>query len=139
MECIYCRSETTKVLNTRHQRRSNYIWRRRHCLACEAVFTTIERPELATAMTVEQRPGGELQPFSRDRLFMSIYTSCSHRPNAIEDATAITQTVIDKTLSAGASGVIPKDRIIILTHHVLRHFDRAAATHYKAHHPAPSR
>src|SRR5437868_3487113 len=96
MVCIYCGGQT-KVINSRHQRRSNQNWRRRECFICKAVFSTDELVNLERSVSVRQ-PNGALQPFRRDNLFISIYLSCGHRKNAAIDATGLCATVITKLL-----------------------------------------
>jgi len=76
-----------------------------------------------------------LQKFSRDRLFLSIYESCKHRPQAIEDAAALTQTIISQ-LGDRTAGVFRKDEVAAICLRVLRRFDGVAATIYEAYHPA---
>lgn len=133
MVCVYC-SSPTQVTNSRLQRRSNHIWRRRKCLACGSIFTTSEHPELTTAFMVAGA-AGKLKPFSRDQLFITIYQSCKHRPTAVGDATALTDTVLGHLLAGRHDGTIKRDTIVRITHQALKRFDLAAATFYAAYHP----
>lgn len=138
MVCIYCFT-TTKVVNSRRQRRTNNIWRRRKCLGCGAVFTTNEKVELETSLMIK-KPNGRataLTPFSRDQLMINIYESCRHRASAANDAAALTQTVVNDILPTAADGVIDKTQLIKGTAKVLKHFDPVAATIYAAYHPLP--
>src|SRR5262245_26827606 len=95
MVCVYCGSPT-RVINSRHQRRTNDIWRRRKCLNCLNIFTSNEQAELATAIIMES--GDNLLPFNRDTLFVSILESCKHRPTAISDANSLTSVIITRLL-----------------------------------------
>jgi len=92
MTCIYCAGKT-QVINSRHQKRPNQVWRRRKCATCGNVWSTIEAVNYALALAVRQ-PAGNIEAFLREKLFISIYESCKHRPNALEDAEALTGTVI---------------------------------------------
>ncbi len=133
MVCPHC-SNPTDVVNSRKQRRTNAIWRRRRCTSCQTVFTTLEGIDLQSVLRVAQTPTA-LQPFSRDRLFISIYESCKHRPTALMDASNLTQQVI--TLLTGVQtqpGLIDRVTIIQTVHRVLKRFDKAAATYYAAYH-----
>jgi transcriptional repressor NrdR len=132
MVCIYCSSDT-KVVNSRHQKKSNQVWRRRKCLSCRAVFTTIESPDTTQALRI--RRNGRLQPFSRDNLLLSVYDSLKHRKTAVSDATAITSTVIGQLYPLIKEAALERDEITELTISVLQRFDRVAATHYRAFHP----
>ena len=134
MVCIYCGSPT-QVVNSRLQRRANNIWRRRKCLACGAIFTTEEHPNLHTGLVV--RSGHNLAPFSRDHLFASILESCRHRPTSISDAAALTQTIIGELLGGQNNATVELADIVHIAHAVLARFDTAAATMYAAYHPKP--
>ncbi len=131
MVCVYCGSKT-KVNNSRHQSRANYIWRRRECPECGNIFTTEERTELSGVLMV--RRAGKLQPFNRDNLFLSIYESCRHRPNALSEAGPLTQTIINNLAAAHREGELERAKIIDATLRVLNRFDKVAATMYAAYH-----
>jgi transcriptional regulator NrdR family protein len=77
----------------------------------------------------------QLVPFSRDQLFASVHDSCRHRPTAISDATALTQTIIAELTRAQRAGIVAAHDIFTATHGVLQRFDKAAATVYAAYHP----
>ena len=131
MVCIYCGNKTS-VRNSRPSKRTPGVWRRRQCEACQTVFTTREYADLTEGYAV-QRKDGSLQPFSRDHLFISVYQSCKHRQTALEDADALTHTILIKLLSEPKSdGLITTSAIIGATQEVLAHFDSVAATCYGA-------
>lgn len=132
MVCIYC-SGPTRVVNSRLQRRSNNIWRRRVCEVCKATFTTQEKPTLSTSFMVEDQTSRKLKPFTRDKLFLSIFTSCRHRSDALQDAIALTETVL-AALDFPQHKSINTRQIAQTTHSILERFDTVAATLYKAYH-----
>lgn len=132
MVCIYCTADT-HVVNSRHQRRANTVWRRRKCSTCSAVFTTTELPDLSQSILV-RRTMRKVENFSRDTLFISIYDSLRHRPTAAADAGALTTTIITRLL-ARQSATIGREHIVAAATDVLEHFDAAACTHYRAFHP----
>jgi transcriptional regulator NrdR family protein len=133
MVCIYCGSNTS-VSNSRFLKQSNQVWRRRLCGKCQAIFTTKESVELSGAVMVS-KPRGDLIKFSRDHLFISIHESCKHRKGAIDDATALTQTIISKLSTGMEKGVISISDIKIVTLSVLQNFDTTAAAVYTGLHP----
>ncbi len=133
MLCIYCQGET-QVINSRHQRRTNQVWRRRKCLACKSVFTSTEAADLSLSLSFRTSQN-TLQPFSRDILFISLYDSLRHRKSATSDASALNQTILSKLLPKAKGAVINREAVVQLTHDVLKHFDKAAAVHYRAFHP----
>jgi transcriptional repressor NrdR len=133
MVCIYCGSDTA-VTNTRPQKRLNNIWRRRHCKACGAIFTSIEAADLAYSVSYK-KPTGDLEPFSRDKLLLSIHESCKHRSDAAEAASALTDTIIQQVLPTINDGLVARGDIVVIAKKTLAHFDKTAATHYTAFHP----
>jgi hypothetical protein len=82
-------------------------------------------------------PSGDLAAFRRDQLFVDIYTSCKHRPTALDDATALTQTILGKLLTDQTAPVIERAAIVETAAGALKRFDPAAATIYLAYHPLP--
>lgn len=74
-----------------------------------------------------------LQAFSRDVLFSSIKDSLAHRKTATADATALTDTVLDRVL-AKKQATIETTTLIEVSQEVLYHFDRTAAAVYQARH-----
>jgi transcriptional regulator NrdR family protein len=77
---------------------------------------------------------GAISPFSRDKLFLSLYRSCQHRSDALSDASALTNTIIKKLLNQITSGTIPAKTIMQIAQVALNRFDKAASVHYQAFH-----
>lgn len=134
MVCMYCSSKT-EVTNSRLQKRTNTVWRRRQCLSCKSIVSTIEQVDYEKSWVV-QYSDTSLQPFLRDKLFVSIYKSCQHRPTALPDALGLTTTVIAACRPLAKSGSLPVRVIASQTLRTLQRFDQAAAIHYQAFHPA---
>lgn len=132
MVCIYCHGELS-VANSRPQRRRNQVWRRRKCSQCGAIFTSIESIDLAGSLLVSSQHG--LRPFSRDKLFVSIYDSCRHRSEAIDDANDLTDTIIAKLVGHTQSAQLNADDIAKVAIDILQRFDKAASVQYAAFHP----
>jgi transcriptional regulator NrdR family protein len=121
------------VLNSRLQKRSNRVWRRRKCLKCQTTFTT-EESALYEALWLVEGPLGSLKAFSRDKLLLSLYNSCQHRSKALEDSSDIADTII-KRLSGGVKdGRINASAIRQVVLVALSRFDKSASTHYLAFH-----
>jgi transcriptional repressor NrdR len=132
MVCVYCHSNT-QVINSRPQHRLQQVWRRRSCTSCGAVFTTHEAIDLSTSIVVRSHTGRPI-PFNRDKLFISIYRAVGHRKQSLEDASALTATIIAKLLHNAASARLLPDDIKKTSLTVLSHFDKAAAVQYQAYH-----
>jgi transcriptional regulator NrdR family protein len=79
--------------------------------------------------------GNALQAFSRDKLFLSIYESCKHRRNAIDDASAITLTVVGRLSGFSATGEILRSELISIVLGVLNNFDPTASSVYAGLYP----
>ena len=134
MVCIYCGAETS-VVNSRPQKRLNKVWRRRNCSSCRAIFTSIESPALTESLMIADNSSKHtLRPFLRDKLLMSIYSSCRHRQESISDATALTDTVLSHLPAISQEAVVNRLELIKTVESVLKRFDTAAAVHYSAFH-----
>lgn len=131
MKCPYC-GNTSQVTNSRARAKETQTWRRRACLACKQVWTTLEVIDLSSSHRVSDMEG-HLQPFSRDKLFISIKDSLQHRKSALQDATALTDTVLYQLLRRNQAD-IPVSSILKLTHTALKRFDPTAGAVYAARH-----
>ena len=107
-------------------------WRRHQCTQCNAIFTTIEAVDLTTSLTVRRK--GHLEPFSRDKLFLSIHNALGHRENATQDSGDVTATIITKLRTQAKGSLLETTNIIQITHEILTRFDKAAAVQYGAYH-----
>ncbi len=132
MVCVQC-GKKTEIINSRPQVRNNQVWRRRRCYDCKSVFSTSESANYDAIWTI-MRPSRPLLPFSRDKLLLSIYKSCEHRPKALKDASDLTETVIAKLRLAAKDGQITNQQIIQAVQVALNRFDKAASVHYQAFH-----
>lgn len=121
-------------MNSRHQKRINHIWRRRQCQKCQAIFTTFEAPETQQALVFEGHDG-QLEPFSRERHFISVYSSLRHRPEAEKESTALVDTIMGKLLAGKHGSVVTRSRLVEQTYRTLQRFDRFAGFNYLAYHP----
>jgi transcriptional repressor NrdR len=133
MKCVYCK-KATNVTNSRHQKRMNSVWRRRHCQGCGAIFTSIESPDLSYSVQYKDPRKDSPEPFSRDKLLISIFESCKHRKSATSDATALTDTIIGKISPYFEKIIVDRSVVIQTTLEVLERFDRVSATYYRAYH-----
>ena len=131
MICIYCGSKT-RVANSRAQKRSNQIWRRRACKRCGAVFTTHEAVDLSSTFLVVT--GGSLRPFVTDMLFTEMLMAMSHRKNAYLDAREATNTVILHLLKLPGKPLYSPPQISLISSDVLKKLDRRAHLRYTAEH-----
>jgi transcriptional regulator NrdR family protein len=132
MKCIYCEGNTS-VTNSRHQKRSNAVWRRRQCTNCGSVFTTHELADFSGSWRFIDKDGA-MEPFIREKLLLGLYDSLKHRPTALEDATELTNTAISVLSPILTDGFIAREQIIETCGTILNNFDTTAAVHYRAFH-----
>jgi len=76
--CPYCDANNDKVIDSRASDGGRVIRRRRECLGCTRRFTTYERVEQTTRLTVVKR-GGARAPFSRDNIMRGVQAACGKR------------------------------------------------------------
>jgi transcriptional repressor NrdR len=133
MVCIYCGSET-KVTNSRLQRRNNQVWRRRECLACQAVFTTHEAVELESALSVSRN--GQTGPFLPDLLLKELMMALNHRKDVYTASREVMGTIMRKLLALPQKPLFSPQDISKTTAEVLNRFDKRAYLRYLADHPS---
>jgi transcriptional repressor NrdR len=77
LNCPYCQSNQSHVIDTTHDARGG-IRRRRECEACEQRFSTYERPILATPLIIKR--DGTREEFDREKLLRGMRIACAKRP-----------------------------------------------------------
>lgn len=133
MVCVYC-GEKTQVTNSRRQRRSNQVWRRRQCKGCKAVFTTLEAVDLPTTLIVDSR--GRSEPFLPDKLYTEVLLALQDRKDCYEAAREVTNTVIKELLKLPDKPLFRPSQISRAAAGVLKRLDRRAYLRYAAEHPS---
>ncbi|MCA9545118.1 MAG: transcriptional repressor NrdR [Myxococcales bacterium] len=82
MRCPFCRSDATRVVDSRTIREHTTIRRRRHCDGCNRRFTTYERAEV-NLPTVVKRDGSR-QAFDLEKLRKGLETACHKRAVSVD-------------------------------------------------------
>jgi transcriptional repressor NrdR len=136
MVCIFC-GGNSEVANSRPSKRSASVWRRRTCVKCRKVFSTREKPDLSLSIKVQAKTK-QKEPFSEDKLFLSVRECLTHRKDALEASRALTDTIVRQLLPSMSSGVIADRDIAKVVYGVLVRFDKPAAVFYKSHHDITS-
>ena len=132
MVCLYCHSKT-RVTNSRHQKRSNQVWRRRQCQTCGAVFTSHEAIDLSSALLVGS---GRSTPFISDMLFTEVLLALQDRKDCYLAAREVTSTVIRELLKLPDKPRIEPKQISQAAAKVLKRLDKRAYLRYMAEHPS---
>lgn len=78
MQCPYCKSTDSRVVDSRLAAGGTVTWRRRECDACKRRFTTYERVEYSLPTVVKKN--GQREAFARDKLLRSLRIACNKRP-----------------------------------------------------------
>jgi len=94
MRCSKCGGQEDKVIDSRTSREGATIRRRRECLGCGHRFTTYEEIE-NEAITVVKRDDRR-EPFSADKLLLSLKIACRKRPVSPEKLEAIADHIVQQ-------------------------------------------
>lgn len=133
MVCVYCGGELA-VTNSRGQKRSNQVWRRRRCEGCGALFTSHEAIDLSSALMVDYN--GSTRPFMMDMLFTEVLLALQDRKDAYVAAREVTSTVVAHLLKLPGLPMIDAKQISQETAKVLKRLDKRAHLRYLAEHPS---
>ena len=120
MQCPYCRSTDTRVLDSRVAEDGGAIRRRRTCPSCEKRFTTVEQMQL----TVLKRSGAS-EPFTREKAVRGVRKACKGRPVSEDDLACLGQKVEDTLRSEGWAEV-PAHEVGLAILGPLRELDEVA-------------
>ncbi len=104
MQCPYCGSKDTRVLETRVSKTGHAIKRRRECLNCKSRLTTHEVLELEYPMIFKK--DGRRERFSKDKLLSGIMAACQKRPIAQSQIEAVVDSISNKLLQRGEKEIL---------------------------------
>ncbi len=99
MHCPFCRSEETKVIDSRLASEGYQVRRRRECLDCNERFTSFETAERNLPRVVKH--DGRREPFNEEKLRKGIILACEKRPVATERIDASIHLISRKALGVG--------------------------------------
>jgi transcriptional repressor NrdR len=77
MQCLVCKKDNDRVVDSRACAGGGAIRRRRECLSCGRRFTTYERPEVTLRMVIKK--DGRRESFNREKVLKSIRIACQKR------------------------------------------------------------
>lgn len=123
MKCRQCKSEETKVLESRESKDGLTVRRRRECQHCGYRFTTFERSEELPVYVVKR--DGSREPFDRQKLMRSMSVACQKRAVSAKELEGIADYV-ELTASQREDREITSQAIGELVLDVLRHLDPVA-------------
>ncbi len=135
MICIKCTSQNTNVVNSRLQKKTSLVWRRRQCAHCKSVFTTHETPRPNEYYLVHSSKETTPRPYNLGRLVISIGECFSHDPErGKETAIWLAQSVERQIATFSEDELVTSSIIAHLTHTTLKRYDAVAAVQYAARH-----
>ena len=82
MRCPYCSFPEDKVVDSRSNRDSLVIRRRRECLKCKHRFTTYERREKIPLLVIKK--DSRRESFDRQKILNGVVKACEKRPVSME-------------------------------------------------------
>lgn len=127
MQCPACKSELSRVVDTRAARGGRAVRRRRECLACTARYTTYEYVEERGLQVLKR--SGRAEEFRRDKLRAGVAKACAKRPVSPEEIEALVDRVED-SLSGSAGVQIESAGIGEMVMLLLKPLDRVAYVRY---------
>ena len=133
MLCPFCQHTKTEVFNSRSTSMKTQVWRRRRCTSCKNVFTTYEAYDLGF-LDVKQSDGA-VKPYSRARLFSSIYIAFVGSRLADDQAIDNVTSTIEHRLQSLQKPLLHRDEIISVVVKSVRPLSITATMRYLADHP----
>ncbi len=123
MRCPYCRTDDSRVVDSRELSGGDSIRRRRECVGCHRRFTTYERVESVSLVIVKK--DGRREEFNQDKLRQKLRVALTKRP--------VSEDQIDKVISRVESGLmamnvkeVPSEAIGEAVLHELKDLDKVA-------------
>ena len=103
MKCPFCRTDNTRVVDSRDINTGDAIRRRRECEACKQRFTTYERYESVTVMVVKK--DGRREEFNPVKLRNSLRISLTKREVSEDQLDQLISTIESKVMALGQKEV----------------------------------
>lgn len=123
MQCPYCSSTETEVVETRVGEDGDNIRRRRVCESCRKRFTTYERIE--NVALIVKKKDGKREQFSRDKLKIGVIKSCEKTSVSLDSINCIIDE-IERELRCGESIEIDSSMVGQLVAERLKKIDKLA-------------
>jgi transcriptional repressor NrdR len=105
MECPYCPSKKTLVVDKRNVANKS-VRRRRKCPRCKKRFTTYEKMEPLALRVIKK--DGTRERFDREKIRMGIVKSCEKRPVPDEKIDLVVKEIESKLMEGGKREVKTK-------------------------------
>lgn len=123
MQCPYCKSQESEVVETRVSEDGTNIRRRRNCISCGKRYTTYERIENITLIV--KKKDGRREQFDREKLRQGIMRACEKTTVSVEAINNIVDEV-ERELISGESVEIEAKKIGQMVAQRLKKLDKIA-------------
>lgn len=123
MDCPFCSTLDTKVIDSRLIREGNQIRRRRECLVCQERFTTYERIEWTLPRVIKR--DGRHDVFDEIKLRAGLLRALEKRPISLQQIDAAVARIIRQAQAYGEREVA-SSKIGEWVMGELRHLDQVA-------------
>lgn len=91
MQCPFCRTPESRVVDSRLAKEGDVVRRRRHCVQCGRRFTTHERVDLLLPMIAKK--DGRREPFDRAKIVSGLKRACEKRPVSVDTIEAVADRI----------------------------------------------
>lgn len=132
MICQFCNTNNDKVIDSRESDGGKIIRRRRECVSCGRRFTTYERVEQTSRLTVIKRDGTHT-PFNRDNIMRGVLAACGKRAIS-EEAKERLVTELEEALHHEFEREVLSAEIGERVMHRLRDLDEVAYIRFASEH-----
>jgi len=124
MQCPFCGSQKDKVIDSRSTDGGRSIRRRRQCLSCNRRFTTYERIEEVSRITVIKKDGSRV-PYDRGRILAGLQRACYKRPVSDEQLLEIVEKT-EESIFSNFDKEVPTSFIGDIVSELLKKLDKIA-------------
>ena len=100
MRCPYCHDNNDKVIDSRESEGGKVVRRRRECKSCGKRFSSRERIEETTRLTVIKKDKSRV-PFDRQKMLEGMRRACYKRPVPTEQLSKTVEEVEELLLNRG--------------------------------------
>ncbi len=103
MQCPYCKSKNTDVIDSREVLDGKSIRRRRECSECGKRFTTYEKIDFDDITVIKQDKTRE--PFDRNKVLAGVLKACEKRKVSRADMEALVDKIETRVRTKGAKEI----------------------------------
>ena len=129
MNCPFCSTHDTKVLDSRILAEGSEVRRRRKCESCQKRFTTYEKVEVSMPMVVKR--DGRSEDYRHEKLRGGIEIACKKLSVKTEQIDRVVGN-IEKAIMDISDKEVPSETIGKLVMMYLRHLDPVAYVRFAA-------